>query len=368
MLARQSNISKRNYLKQRLSHLPDFVFSYVEEDYSGESVSTQLGYSIDIATFLRFLKLYKFQKIENLSDFTTEHIAEVTAEDFVHFKSYLKEYEIEVKTAEGRTIRRVITNSAFGINRKLSAVRGLFTYLYRIDKIPQNVTDKVTTASLKQKIKKPLTTQETLRFLNVLFDGKCEIPDGDSYKTVGFSGRDLTEYQKRRQRDIAMYITYLGTGVRVSELVNLNLSKIYFDNSLNTFIVTRKGGDEQEIFMPPQVCEELKKYVEERKKIDAIDKDALFIGRNKKRLTVAAVELNLKKYCHTAGIFDPDKTRPHALRRTFACQLLEDGVDIKMVAELMGHKNIEVTHKFYAQYSTKAKKEIMDSHNVIPEE
>lgn len=368
MAQRSSNLSKRNYLKQRLSELPDFVFSYIEEDYSGESVSTQLGYSIDISTFLRFLKLYKFRELSNLSDFTLEHIKQVTAEDFVHFKSYLKEYEIEVRSADGRVSTRLITNSAHGINRKLSAVRGLFSYLYRIDKISQNVTDKVTTADLKQKIKKPLTTQETIRFLNILFDGKCEIPDGEETKISEFQGRDLTEYQKRRQRDIAMYVTYLGTGVRVSELVNLNLSKVYFDNSLNTFIVTRKGGDEQEIFMPPQVCEELKKYCEERKKIDAIDKDALFIGRNKKRLTVAAVELNLKKYCYMAGIFDPDKTRPHALRRTFACQLLEDGIDIKMVADLMGHKNIEVTHKFYAQYSQKAKKEIMQSHSIVPKE
>ena len=59
------------------------------------------------------------------------------------------------------------------------------------------------------------------------------------------------------------------------------------------------------------------------------------------------------------------QTRPHALRRTFACTLLEEGVDIKMVAELMGHKNIEVTHKFYAQYSSKAKKEIMRSREIL---
>ncbi len=367
MAQKTSNLSKRNYLKQRLSELPDFVFSYIEEDYSGESVSTQLGYSIDIATFLRFLKLYRFQNVNLLSDFDIEHLKKVTAEDFVHFKSYLKEYEITLTSADGKERKRLVTNSAYGINRKLSAVRGLFCYLYRIDKLPQNVTDKVTTADLKQKIKKPLTTQETVRFLNILFDGKCEIPDGDTTKISQFEGRDLTEYKKRRQRDIAMYVTYLGTGVRVSELVNLNLSKLYFDNYSNTFIVTRKGGDEQEIFMPPQVCEELKNYVEQRKKIDAIDKDALFIGRNKKRLTIAAVELNLKKYCNMAGIFDPDKTRPHALRRTFACQLLEDGIDIKMVAELMGHKNIEVTHKFYAKYSQKAKKEVMDAHKIVPE-
>ena len=68
------------------------------------------------------------------------------------------------------------------------------------------------------------------------------------------------------------------------------------------------------------------------------------------------------------GITNPDKTRPHALRRTFACQLLEDGVDIKMVAELLGHKNIEVTHKYYAQYNAKARKELMLKQTPVPEE
>ena len=82
-------------------------------------------------------------------------------------------------------------------------------------------------------------------------------------------------------------------------------------------------------------------------------------------MTISAVEKNLKRYCFTVGITSSDKTRPHALRRTFACRMLEDGVDIKMVAELMGHKNIEVTHKFYAQYSNRARKEVMQGFSII---
>ena len=100
-------------------------------------------------------------------------------------------------------------------------------------------------------------------------------------------------------------------------------------------------------------------------KIDADDKNALFISRNGKRMSIGAVEKNLKRYCMSAGITNSDKTRPHALRRTFACRMLEDGIDIKMVAELMGHKNIEVTHKFYAQYSNRARKEVMRGFSII---
>ena len=76
------------------------------------------------------------------------------------------------------------------------------------------------------------------------------------------------------------------------------------------------------------------------------------------------VEKVLKKYCATVGIYDPDKARPYALRRTFACNLIADGIDIKMVAELMGHKNIEVTHKYYTQYAIEKRKEVMQNFDI----
>ena len=109
-------------------------------------------------------------------------------------------------------------------------------------------------------------------------------------------------------------------------------------------------------------------YFKERLKYDNIkDADALFINRQGKRMTVAGVEKLLKKYFYTVGITHADKTRPHALRRTFACNLLADGIDIKMVADLMGHKNIDVTHKYYAQYTSRKRKEIMQDFKVVDE-
>ena len=205
---------------------------------------------------------------------------------------------------------------------------------------------------MHHKIKNPLTAQETTRLLDVLYNG-------EKY----YQGRDLTEYLNRKQRDIALFTTYLGTGCRVSELVNLDIDKIDFDNS--SFIVTRKGGDDQEIFMPVQVENELFLYVQERLENEkAKDDHALFLSRLGTRMTAQGVEKILKKYCQTVGILDPDKTHPHALRRTFACKMIEDGIDIKMVAELMGHKNIEVTHKYYAQYTAKKRKEIMRNFDI----
>lgn len=340
-------MSKGSYLHEYLTNLPDFIFDYIEIYYTGESINTQIGYCIDLRIFLEYLQKFRFKSVEKLEDFTCEHMGEVKAQDIIRFKAYLKEYESTYISPDGKKVTRTRRNSSFGINRKLSSVRGLFSYLYKTDQISENVTDKIDMNKLHQQIKKPLSTQETMRLLDILYNGERF-----------FTGRYLTEYLRTKQRDIAIFISYLGTGVRVSELVNLNIQDICFDTS--SFIVTRKGGDEQEIFMPVQVENELFKYIEERKSLDGIkDNNALFISRQGKRMTVSSVEKMIKKYCTAAGIIDPDKSRPHALRRTFACRLLEDGVDIKMVAELMGHKNIEVTHKFYAQYNSAAKRDVM---------
>ena len=350
-----SGISKLSYLRQRLAELPDFVLTYIQSYYDGESVNTQIAYSLDIKTYLIFLQKYRYPAVERLEDFTPKHLGDVKADDLLNFKAYLQEYEIQSQNAAGRIVNRTVRNSSFGINRKLSGVRGLYGYLYKTDKIAENVTDKITFNNISHKMKKPLTTQETVKVLDVLFNG-------ENY----YEGRDLTEYLNRKQRDIAIYTAYLGTGARVSELANLNIHDLSFETS--SFIVTRKGGEQQEVYMPIQVEQELLKYLDERMKINAKDEDALFISRVGRRITVSAVEKNLKRYCETVGIFHPDKTRPHALRRTFACRMLEDGVDIKMVAELMGHKNIEVTHKFYAQYNNAARKEVMRGFEILKRE
>lgn len=348
-------MNKHVHLQQFLAQLPDFVYDYIEMAYTGESINTQLGYSIDIKIFLEYLKRFKFPEIEKIEDFEPSHMEKVTIRDLNTFSAYLREYETESVSPTGRVIKRIRRNSAFGINRKLSGIRGLFSYLYKNDLISQNVTDKLDFKKLHQKMKKPLTTQETMNLIDVIYEG-------EKY----YEGRELAEYLRRKQRDIALFTAYLGTGCRVSELINLNVDDVDFDTS--SFIVTRKGGEQQEIFMPVQVENELYAYICEREKLkDLKEPQALFINRQGKRMTVAGVEKILKKYCATVGITHPDKTRPHALRRTFACNLLADGVDIKMVAELMGHKNIDVTHRYYAQYAAKRRREIMRNFEIVDE-
>ncbi len=342
-------MSKYVDLTKILTKLPDYVFDYIEVAYDGESVNTQMGYSIDIKTFLEYLIKFKFKGDISTEDITTDMLNEVTLRDLNGFKAYLREYESEYISPTGRVIKRIRTNNEYGINRKLSGVRGLFLYLYKNDYIDHNVTDKLDFKKLHQKMKRPLSTNDVMNLINVIYNG-------EDY----FEGRSRASYLNRKQRDIALFTAYLGTGCRVSELVNLNITDVDFETS--SFIITRKGGDRQEIFMPIQVENELLKYVDERlSDKDTKDTDPLFISRNNKRILPQTVEKNLKNYCRAAGITDPEKMHPHALRRTFACNLIADGVDIKMVAELMGHKNIEVTHRYYTQYAAERRKQVMRS-------
>ncbi len=346
-------MNKHAHLQQFLTKLPDFVYDYIETAYTGDSVNTQIGYSIDIKIFLEYLQKFKFREVESTEDFTPAHMEQVTIRDLTSFAAYLREYETESVTPSGKTVKHIRKNSAYGINRKLSGVRGLFSYLYKNDLISKNETDKLDFKKLHQKMKKPLTTQETIRLIDVIYNG-------ENY----YEGRDLAEYMRRKRRDIALFTAYLGTGCRVSELVNIDIDDVDFDTA--SFIVTRKGGEQQEIFMPVQVENEMFNYYGERKNAENVkDQKAFFISRLGRRMTVAGVEKILKNYCRTVGITNPDKTRPHALRRTFACNLLADGVDIEMVAELMGHRNIDVTHRYYAQYASKRRKEIMRSFELV---
>ena len=349
-------MSKQSKLALFLSQLPEFVFDYIEIAYRGESVNTQIGYSIDIKIFFNFLRETKFPEIESNADFTIEHMEKVTIRDLNTFTLYLKKYETECVSPAGKVYKRVNRNDAAGINRKLSGIRGLFSYLYKNDYISQNVTDKLDFKKLHQKMKRPLTTFDTVNLLNVIYEGE-----------KFFQGRDLAEYRNKKLRDIALFTAYLGTGCRVSELINLDMTDVDFETA--SFIVTRKGGDEQEIFMPAQVHNKLLDYMQQREKMENVkDEKALFLNRLGTRLSAQGVEKALKKYCAAVGITDPDKCKPHALRRTFACNMIADGIDIKMVAELMGHKNIEVTHKYYTQYAVQKRREVMQNFNITGSE
>lgn len=164
-------MSKYVDLTKILTKLPDYVFDYIEVAYDGESVNTQIGYSIDIKTFFEYLIKFKFKGITP-EDITTDMLNQVTLRDLNGFKAYLREYETEYISASGRVIKRVRTNNEYGINRKLSGIRGLFMYLYKNDYIDHNITDKLDFKKLHQKMKRPLTTKDVVGLIDVIYNGE----------------------------------------------------------------------------------------------------------------------------------------------------------------------------------------------------
>ena len=153
-------------------------------------------------------------------------------------------------------------------------------------------------------------------------------------------------YEKTKYRDLAIITLLLGTGVRVSECVGLDLEDVDFRN--NGIRVVRKGGNEMIVYFGPEVEKALKDYMEIRSGITPVagHEHALFYSSQKKRINVKTVENLVKKYA--SRVTTAKKITPHKLRSTYGTALYEETGDIYLVADVLGHKDVNTTKKHYA--------------------
>ena len=168
--------------------------------------------------------------------------------------------------------------------------------------------------------------------------------------TEGMSEGELKRHSKIITRDFAIMMLFFGTGIRVSELVGINVSDIDFYNA--SLLVTRKGGDEDEVYFGDEVEAALSEYLENGR--DAllsanVSEQAFFLSMQHKRISVRNVETMIKGYAAKAGL--NMKVTPHALRRTFGTNLYEETADIYLVADALHHSSVETTKKHYAKMS-----------------
>ena len=167
-------------------------------------------------------------------------------------------------------------------------------------------------------------------------------------------GDDMSEHQKNylkktRVRDLAIITLLLGTGVRVSECVGLDLNDVDFRN--NAIRVMRKGGNEMFVYFGDEVENALKNYIDERKNTAALpgSENALFLSSQRKRISVKAVENLVKKF--SKHITTTKHITPHKLRSTYGTALYQETGDIYLVADVLGHKDVNTTKKHYAAMS-----------------
>lgn len=327
----QEKIENTVKLREFLQELPPYVKEYFRAKEPTTSDKTRLSYAYDMRVFFRFLKENN-PALKNLqiSEITLEHLAALKPVDFEEFQEYLKAY----KTSDDR----LETNSRIGIARKMSCMRSFFDYLCKRQLLPSNPVRLVDMPKIKEKAIIQLDPDEVASLLDYI----------ENYGN-DLTGVQLYHYNKQKYRDIAIVTLLLGTGVRVSECVGLNIADVDFKN--NGIRILRKGGNEMIVYFGDEVEAALKDYLElSRNGITPVagHEDALFLSGQKKRISVDAVEKMVKKYTSAVSV----KTiTPHKLRSTYGTALYRETGDIYLVADVLGHSDVNTTKRHYARLS-----------------
>ncbi len=319
-------------LREILTTLPSFVSDYFRATEMSTSTKTRLSYAYDIRIFFRFLveRNPAFREYQT-SDFTYADLDRLQAVDIEEYKEYLKLYQKEETSGEVD-----VTNGERGMKRKMSALRSLFAYLYRYELIQNNPVVLVDMPKLHDKAIIRLEPDETARLLDFIEHG------GDH-----LTGQKKVYYEKTKERDLAIVTLLLGTGIRVSECVGLDLTDIDFNT--NGIRVIRKGGSEMIVYFGEEVEKALKNYIDgSRKLVEPLEghENALFYSTQRRRIGVQAVENLVKKY--SKQVTPLKKITPHKLRSTYGTTLYQETGDIYLVADVLGHKDVNTTRKHYA--------------------
>ena len=318
------NLEKIEYIKDEL---PPFIDEYFLGIENRTSTLTRLNYAYDLRIFFDFLvkKRFRGRSVQNI---TLSDLESVSATDIEKFLSYLSHYEIH-------GVQESCSERAKA--RKLSSVRAMFKFFFRREKIKVDNAAKVSMPKLHEKEIIRLETDEVAELLNCADSGQ------------GMSGHQRAYHEKTKLRDVAILTLFLGTGIRISELVGLNNDDIDFRS--NSFRVTRKGGNQAILYFSDEVADALARYIAEKEEDETIpDKEnALFLSLKQKRISIRAVENLVKKY---SKIVTPlKKISPHKLRSTYGTQLYRETQDIYVVADVLGHKDVNTTKKHYAAIS-----------------
>ncbi|MBR6737559.1 MAG: tyrosine-type recombinase/integrase [Clostridia bacterium] len=332
---REKNCIKR--IDNMLEDMPYMATEFILGITEYTSPLTRLNYTYDLRIFFDFLtkKVFKSKLIYELN---LEDIAKIDVTVFENYLAYLSLYEINGKEE---------TCNERAKARKLATVRAFFKYFFNKGKLPYNNASKVNTPKLHDKEIIRLDIHEVVRLLNL---ADC----GDK-----LSGRQKAYHENTKIRDVAILTMFLGTGIRNSELVGLNVDDINFEDM--SFAVTRKGGNRTILYFNDEVERALLTWLEKRSAIKDLPEDekALFLSLQNKRISVRTIQELVKKY---AKVITPlKKITPHKLRSTFGTNLYRETQDIYMVANVLGHSDVNTTKKHYAATSEDIKRRAIKS-------
>ena len=323
----QTDVENTLRLRDVLKTLPPFCRDFFRAIEPRTTTKTRISYAYDIRIFFQFLlEQNPAFRDWSIDAFTVDVLDQLTAVDLEEYEEYLKVYQAGDKTE---------TNGERGLKRKMSSLRSFYAYYFKREMIHTNPTVLVDVPKIHQKSIIRLEADEVALLLDYIEHG------GDD-----LTGQKKVYYEKTKDRDLALVTLLLGTGVRVSECVGLDIEDVDFKN--NGIKVTRKGGNEMVVYFGPEVEKALKNYLEVRKNIIPVEghEHALFYSTQRKRIGVQAVENLVKKYARQ--VTTTKKITPHKLRSTYGTALYQETGDIYLVAEVLGHKDVNTTKKHYA--------------------
>lgn len=313
-----------------LRELPDVCFDFINAIDSTTQPLTRYAYVSDLKLFFGFLvsELPKFaDKTPQTLD--VSDLAKVSSRDIYMYLDFLGLYvkdDVE------------FSNQDLGKMRKLSSLRSFYKFMYKNGYIE---SDPAALVDMPKRHNKPII--------------RLEIDEVAHMLDLVESGEMLSERQKKyndhtRTRDLAILTLFLGTGIRVSELVGINIDDLDF--SINGFLVTRKGGSQAILYFPDEVAQVLKDYLKLRRELTPQPghEDALFLSLQNRRISVRAVQLMVKKYASLAAPLKKHLS-PHKLRSTFGTNLYHETGDIYLVADVLGHSDVNTTRRHYAAMS-----------------
>jgi integrase/recombinase XerC len=328
-------------IRKRLMNLPSFVAEYIYRMENDREIQTLFEYTKDLHLFFEFLHQHDLFPSSSIESITIEQLALVQERDILDFLQYIKSYDKTHDTTSGKRLTTHYRNSDSGRSRKLATIHRFFADMEKRRLIPLDPSKHLDIKVNKRaKIKNRLSTEQIEHFFSVITeDVKAE------------SSQEQAFHKKLKYRDYIMVLVLAYTGIRISELVQLDTDDIHLsDDETNLLVVVRKGGDEEVIPISDQVAGEIKEYLEYRKTLKALPlkqhENAIFLSLQKKRINPKTVRQTLEKYRLRSGI--DIKITPHVFRRTFGTNHYNLFEDMYLTAQILGHSSAETTRKFYA--------------------
>lgn len=281
-------------------------FLVYHDTIKGQSKATVDSYFIDMRTFTRYLLLSRGMVPR---DTALEDIDIRGADlDFYRKVTLSEVYDFLAYLSRDREL------NAASRARMIVSIKGFYKYLtVKTKQLTENPVQDLDTPKLQKSLPHYLTLEESQRLL-LAVDGK------------------------NKERDYCILCLFLNCGLRISEMVGLNLTAIRQDSLL----IHGKGSKERIVYLNDSSARALNDWLLVRKNIAAIDKNAVFLSNRRKRMSVDAVQVMVKKTLMKAGL-DPSQYSPHKLRHTAATLMLQNGVDVRTLQEILGHENLNTT-------------------------